>query len=73
MPEVLQHAAEKSSVMDGFGDFAGQGFGDGRARSGEMKIEFGFKVRRARRYSRRTRLEMVDFEWVHFQLFKFLV
>ena len=38
VPEVIEQAIEKSSVVDGFGDFAGQGFGDSRARSGEMEM-----------------------------------
>ena len=73
VPEVIEQAIEKSSIVDGFGDFAGQGFGDRSARSGEMEIEFCCRAGRTRCYSRRTRIEMVEFERVHFQLFEILV
>ncbi len=73
VPDVIQQAIEKSSVVNGFGDFAGQGFRDDRARSREMEGEFCFRAARTRCCGRRMRAKMVEFERVHFLLFEFLV
>jgi hypothetical protein len=52
VPEVIPQTIEKSPVVDGFGDFAGQRFRNGGARSREMEGEFCFRAGGARSYER---------------------